>query len=181
MIAPSGGLFGKFLGWLRGGPRPATPKPPPHAAKRPGGRTFDERLVDDDDERTVRDASEDVTIREKGREKERARPNEEPPEGFRYNPNLNAAIPVQEQAINAERARVVAEEVLKRLRVATPPLDFDSQAMTGLRVKVTGDDKQVTVALLGPEARSLAGIRAHTAEIETAFRAHGVLLTALEG
>src|SRR5579871_2600191 len=101
-------MFRRFLNWLTGKPPPPRREPAPaKGGTRPKAR-FDEKLVGAvDDDKTIRDKSDDVTIKERGAQ---AAPSPSPaPAGFRFNPNLMAAMPAGDPRLSA-----LAKEIAER-------------------------------------------------------------------
>ena len=160
-------MFRRFLSWLTG--KPSTPRrepAPPKAAARPKAR-FDEKLVDPvDDDKTVRDTSDDQTIKDGGA---RGAPSlDPPPAGFRFNPNLMAAMPAGDPRLSA-LAREIAEHA------QGVPMAFRSAVLGQEDVTLSGTPKKLRVlvnlpwedrvqelrAMLAPYGIELEGIDVH--------------------
>jgi hypothetical protein len=183
VTTPTGSIFGRLFGWLKGQPgttarSPAAPKGAKPAKS--GKSAFDERLVaaDRDEDVTVRDGSDDVTIMEaRARAARAAQP---PPNEFRYNPNLKAALPVTPDAA-AEAVKRVAGEIATRLKVADVPLEFESGALENLKVSVRGSARALDVALSNAPAAKLEALRAQARIFDRALEAAGLKLHHLDG
>jgi hypothetical protein len=166
-------LFGlrDLFGWLTGrstkdrAPAKRATAKPTGKAKPFAGRLAQVARKNDDDEATVIDNSEELTVRDPRSEVDADRV----PGGFRYNPNLMAAISV---GPTADQLAELAAEISRH--VARGSQEFQSHALPWLSVGVSRAGASVTASLRGPTPKATQAVAAHASQLEAALLACGV-------
>ena len=137
-------IFRKLVGWLRDRREESPAERAGRASPKKARQAFGKKLnaaPPDDDERTVRDSSDEQTVME-GAERG-PRDEDGAPAGFRFNPALMAAMPVGADAPSAaERLAQVADEIASHLEprgAASPlPTDYRSDVLANCFFRLSG-------------------------------------------
>jgi hypothetical protein len=167
-------LWERLRTWFQR-PPPAAPEKEPSepslsfTSARSPDDPIDEKLVElADEERTMLDGAEDITIEDPAMQKPRKAP-QAPPDGFRFHPTLKVAI----RDVDSGKLAALAKEIAEQVRSQSLPFEFESRTFAGLTVALEDSAGRVKVALKGKDKEAVV---ARSKVLWAAMSAQGVLL-----